>query len=213
MGSLVPRLILSGLAASISPVAVMVLITILSRKSAKRNTLLYILGFTATLLALGITIVFIFRIGGSGGTSKVDAYIDIVLGALCLAVIPLSVMRKSKPKEPQVEKGMKASRAVILGGVTMIANTSTLVIFIAGLHAISAAALVAYETALSIAVLTFFTLTTLLIPIAVYFIFPGRSERVLAVFQGWLSRHSKVIGAAVLLVFGIYLLVKGIMAL
>ena len=54
-------------------------------------------------------------------------------------------------------------------------GTSTLIIFIAGLHAISTAALEPYEAVLSIALLTFFSLTTLLIPIAVYFILPGRS--------------------------------------
>ena len=61
-------------------------------------------------------------------------------------------------------------------------------------------------------ILTFFTLTTVLIPIAIYFVFPSKSEKALASFQGWLMKHSKVIGAAILLIFGVYLLIKGITA-
>ena len=99
MGDLVPRLIITGLAAAVSPVAVMVLLAVLSRKNARRNSLLWLLGFTATLIALGVVMVYIFHLGGSGETSKVDGYIDIVLGFLCLLPIPWTFMKKRKEKK------------------------------------------------------------------------------------------------------------------
>ena len=212
MGSLIPRLIMIGLAASVSPVAAMILITVLSRKNAKRNSLLWLLGFSLTLLALGFAGVYLLRAGGSGGTSKIDGYVDIALGALCLFAIPFDLLRGKKGGSPKVNSDMSARGAFTLGCISMVVNPSTLIIFIAGLHAISAAVLNAYEDVISLCVLTLFTLTTVLVPIAIYFVFPSKSENALNSFQGWLMRHRKIIGAAILLIFGVYLLVKGLRA-
>ncbi|MEW6554463.1 MAG: GAP family protein [Actinomycetota bacterium] len=210
MSEILPRLILIGLAASVSPVAVMILITVLSRQNAKRNSLLWLLGFTLTLLALGFAGVYIMRAGGSGGTSDIDGYIDIVIGALCLIAIPLNLLRRDRDGVPEVDKELGVMGALTLGCVSMVVNTSTFIIFISGLHEISSSHLSTLEDVASLAILTFFTLTTVLIPIAIYFFFPSRSEKALAAFQGWLTRHKKMIGAVVLLVFGVYLLIKGL---
>jgi hypothetical protein len=212
MGSLVPRLIVIGLAASVSPVAVMILITVLSKENARRNSLLWLLGFTLTLIALGFAGVYLLQAAGSGGTSKLDAYIDIALGALCLVAIPFDLLRRKKEKGPKVESDMSVKGAFALGCISMVVNTSTFIIFVSGLHVISASNLEIYEEVISLVILTFFTLTTVLIPIAIYFVFPAKSEKALASLQGWLMRHSKVIGAAILLIFGVYLLIKGITA-
>jgi len=209
MGSLIPRLIVIGLAASVSPVAVMILITVLSKENARRNSLLWLLGFTLTLIALGFAGVYILQAGGSGGTSKIDAYIDIALGALCLVVIPFDLLRK-KDGGPKVESDMSVKGAFALGCISMVVNTSTFIIFVSGLHVISSSNLKTYEDVISLGILTLFTLTTVLVPIAIYFVFPSKSEKALASFQGWLMKHRKVIGAAILLIFGVYLLVKGI---
>jgi hypothetical protein len=60
--------------------------------------------------------------------------------------------------------------------------------------------------------LTLVTLITLIIPIVICLVFPGKSEKVLGSLKAWLLKHSKAVGVAVLLVFGTYLLVKGITA-
>jgi len=210
MGDLIPRLIVTGLAAAVSPVAVMVLLAVLSKKNARRNSLLWMLGFTATLIALGVIMVYIFHLGGSGKTSKVDGYIDIVLGVLCLLPIPWTFMKQRKEKSPRVAGDMGAFKALTLGCVSMVVNTSTLVIFVSGLHEISKARLEPYESILAICILTFFTLTSVLVPLIIYLSFPARSAKLLAALNAWLAKHEKVITVCVLLVFGIYLLVKGI---
>jgi Sap, sulfolipid-1-addressing protein len=209
MASLIPRLIVTGLAASISPVAVMVLISVLSTKSARRNSLVFLLAFTLTLIAIGLVAVYIFHVGGSGGTSKVDGYIDLSLGILCLLAIILEFRKGKKQKSQKVAADLSVKKSFSLGCVSMLVNSSTVVIYISGLHVISAADLTRSEDLLGIAILTLFTLTTLLIPMAIYFVFPSRSERALASFKTWLAKHSKVIGAAVLLIFGVYLIIKG----
>jgi hypothetical protein len=212
MGNILPRLVIIGLAASVSPVAVMVLASVLSRNNARRNSLIWLLGFASTLIALGVVVVYLFHVGGSGGTSKVDGYIDIALGALCLLLIPWSLLKRQKEQGPKVEHDLNAFGALSLGCVSMAVNSSTLVIFISGLHVISKARLAAYESALAVATLTIFTLITVLIPMAIYFIFPVKSEKLLASLKTWLTKHKKVIGIGILLIFGIYLLEKGIRA-
>jgi len=94
----------------------------------------------------------------------------------------------------------------------MLVNSSTFIIFVSGLHMISRSNLVVLEEIISLVILTVFTLTTVLIPIAIYFIFPSRSGRALAALEEWLTRHKKLIGTATLFIFGAYLLIKGLTA-
>ena len=95
----------------------------------------------------------------------------------------------------------------------MLINSSTWVIYIAGLHMVTAADdLATAEEILAILILTLTTLLTLIIPIAVYFIFPHKAQKVLEAARGWLVAHSKIIGIAILVIFGAYLLIKGIVA-
>lgn len=207
---MIPRVIVIGLAASVSPVAIMALISILSRKHARRNSLIFLAGYTVTLTALGIIGVLVFHVGSSGRTSKVDGYIDLALGILCLLAISLSIRKPKKEKTTKVESDLRASRAFSLGSLAMIVNTSTFIIYISGLHAISAAKLEPFNDVVALALLTLFTLTSLLIPIIIYFALPEKSEKVLASLRVWLTKHSRVIGIVVLLIIGVYLVIKGI---
>lgn len=212
MSSLVPKLILTGLGASVSPVAVTLLITVMFRDHPRRNSLLFLLGFTLTLLAIGVTVATVLRSAGSGGTGKIDGYADIVLGVILLALIPLSLKRKARATGDAPEEHLKASSAFYRGIIAMLINTSTLVLYIAGVHEISAAKLSAADDVLAFAILTLVTLVTLIVPIAIYFVFPRKSEQILSKLSAWLFKHMKEIGVAVLLVFGVFLLIKGIVA-
>ena len=213
MVKLIPNVIVAGLAASVSPVAIMLLLAVMMRKKARRNLLLFLLGFTLILVTLGVVGVFVFKAGGSGTKSSVNGYFDIALGVLCLVAMLLS-LRSKKKQEKHAMGGteLKASRAFSLGIIAMLTNISTIVCYLAGTHEISAAELGLSDDVIALALLTVVTLVTILIPIFIYFIFPSRSDKVLSSFNAWLSRHSKVIGAVVLLVFGAYLLIKGIRA-
>src|SRR5450759_1959696 len=79
MNSLIPKVILIGLAASVSPVAVMVLITLMFSKRPLRNSLFFLLGFTLTLVAIAVVVVFVFHAGEHSRKSNLDAWIAIAL--------------------------------------------------------------------------------------------------------------------------------------
>lgn len=215
MSSLILKMILIGLAASISPVAVMVLISLMFTKRPLRNSLFFLLGFTVLLVAIGLLVVFVFHAGESSGKSNFDAWIDIVLGGLCLLAIPLSVRKRSKTTEPgsKSAKPLTAPKAFTVGVATMAINTSTMIIYISGVHFISSAKLSGFDDAIAFIVLTLVTLITLIVPIALYVVFPKRAEKILGVLKAWLFKHNRVIGASILLVIAALLLYKGISAL
>jgi len=211
MDRLIPGVIVAGLAASVSPVAIMLLLAVMMKKNVRRNSMLFLLAFTLVLIALGVVVIYVFKAGGSGKKSMVDGYIDIGLGALCLVAMLMSLRPKKKEGKHAIGgKELKASQAFLLGGIAMLTNVSTIICYSAGAHEISKAHPGFVESILALALLTVITLITILIPILIYFVFPKKSDRVLSSFNAWLSRHSKVIGAVVLLVFGVYLLIKGI---
>jgi len=213
MGDLVPKVILIGLGAAVSPVAIMILLAIMVKKDARRNSLLFLAGFVLVLVAIGVAGLFLFDKAGSGHHGALDGWIDVALGALCLVAIAYAWTRKPKPEKPEDQRGMKPLKVFLLGMGTMFVNTSTFVLFVSGVHAITQADVGAPDGAVAFVILTFATLLTLLIPIAIYLIFPKRSEKFMTALGGWLGRHRKVIAIGILLVFAVYLLAKGISTL
>jgi len=211
MLQLLPRLIVIGLAAAVSPVAVMVLISLMLKKNPVRNSSLFLLGFVLVLIAIGIAGLFLLHVGGHGKKTPADGYVDIALGVLCLLAIPLVWKRKRKQEEPAA-RDIKPARAFTLGGATMLVNFSTIPIYVSGVHVISDARLGLFDDVLAMVILTAVTLITLVVPIIIYIVFPKAAAKALSSVRVWLSKHQKVIGAAILLVFGVYLLIKGIHA-
>jgi len=210
MNTVILRLLVIGLSASISPVAIMVLISVMSKKNPRRNSLLFLLGYASALVALGILAVCIFFIAGSGGPSKVDGYIDLSLGALCFLSVPFGLRKKDKKGTPRVERGSTAFRSFSLGSTGLFINPSTYLVFISGLHVISSAHLGWRDDFLSLAFLTLVTLVTLLVPIIIFLAFPKRFEKVLGSLNAWLSKYGGIIQTAILLIFGVHLLTKGL---
>lgn len=215
MGSLIPRVIVIGLAAAVSPVAIMVLISLMFTKSALRNSLSFLVGYTVTLLAIGMVSVYVLHVGGSGKKGHLDAYIDIALGVLCLLGIALVFRKGKKEKETKTEaaKPFGVLRSASVGAATMLVNASTIIVYVTGVHVISSAHLKLYDSFLAVALLTLVSLVTLLIPIIIYVAFPKKADRVLGALRAWLQKHNRLIGATILLVFAAVLLARGISSL
>jgi threonine/homoserine/homoserine lactone efflux protein len=209
MSELLPKLIVVGLGAAVSPVAVMVLLSLMFRKKPVKNALLFLLGFTLVLVAIGVAGLFLIHLRPHSQNAHVDGYIDIALGVLCLLLIPLAWRRKSKPEETEARE-LKAWKAFTTGAATMIVNSSTIVLYLAGVHMIREAGLDVSDEAMALIVLVVVTLLTLIIPIVLYVVFPKTAERALSAARTWLSKNQKYVGAAILLIFGVYLLIKGI---
>jgi threonine/homoserine/homoserine lactone efflux protein len=210
MSSIIPRMIVIGLLAAISPVAVMVLVALMMGKRPLRNALWFLAGFTLVLVAIGVLAVFIFHLGTRKANPDVSGIIDIVLGVACFALIPVSMRKKKDKPERKDAKPLSAVSLLLIGMATMATNASTIVIYLEGTHQINDARLAFGWDVVALAILTFVTLLSLLIPIAMYVMFPAKAEKMLGSLKVWLGRHSKQIGVAILVIFGVYLLAKGI---
>jgi len=211
MGHLIPEVILIGLGAAVSPVAIMILLSIMVKKNARRNSLLFLAGFTVVLVAIGIVGLLVFGAGDAGRhPASFDGWIDIALGLICVALIPYAWKKKPRQQKPE-DEGMKPWRAFTLGSIAMFINTSTFVLYVSGTHAIAQAkGITGLDEGVAFVVLTLATLISLLVPIAIYQIFPGRSEKLMDALGAWLARHSKIITVVILLIFAVFLLWKGI---
>lgn len=212
MDEILPKVVIAGLAASVSPVAIMVLISVMFARNALRNALVFLAGYTSAMVALGVIGVFILHLGGSGKKSEVDAYIDIAAGVLCLLAILLVLRKKKTPEKKEDYGGLGPAKVLALGFVTMLVNSSTIICYLSGAHAVSAAGVDTADKLLGLAVLTAVSLVTLVVPIVFYAVFPRRAKKALGELKGWLSRHSRAISVVVLAAFGVYLIVKGITA-
>lgn len=210
MGTLIPKIVITGLGAAVSPVAIMALISVMMKKKPLKNSLFFLMGFTLVLLAGGILAVFVLHLGGSGSKTALDAWLDISFGALCLVLIPLALRKKPKAADAVEHGELSAGKAFSFGMVMMLANSSTWVIYLAGMHIISAAHLGLPDDAVAVAVLTFTTLLSLLVPIGMRAVFPKAADKMLDDMRVWLSAHQRAIGVSILLIFAILLITKGI---
>jgi threonine/homoserine/homoserine lactone efflux protein len=203
-------MIVFGLLASVSPLAIMVLVSLMLTKKPMKNALSFLAGFTMILVALGAVAVFVLHVGTSKAGHTADAWIDIGLGIICLALIPVSMRKKKEKPQKNKARPLSPAKAFSIGMVTMCINASTIVIYVAGAHAVTEAHVGAAQDAVALVVLTLFTLSTLLLPMAIYAVFPKKSDRLLAALRVWLVKHQKAIGVGLLIIFGVYLLAKGI---
>lgn len=212
MSHLILQLVIIGLGAAVSPVALTALIVIMTKNHARRNSLLFLLGFTLSLLAIGFLGVSVFHLSNFGH-SKIDGYIDLSLAFVCFGFAIYSCIKSGERKTKGISDNIKPLGAVLLGSVFMLANTTTIIIYIPGLHVIGAAKLPIEESVLMLIILTLVTLSSLFVPILMFFLFPKRSEEALGVLKNWLNRNKKKIGIFVLFIIGSYLFIKGIRSL
>ncbi|HEX3013937.1 MAG TPA: GAP family protein, partial [Methanobacterium sp.] len=102
---------------------------------------------------------------------------------------------------------------MILGlGMFTVNFTTTVLVFAAGKDiGISSASITDKVTV--VIVFTLITLLVVEIPLLVDFSMPRRSEKVLGLLNVWMQKNSRYLMAAVMFVFGIYLMIKGIRVL
>lgn len=209
MSHLIPQLIIIGLGAAVSPIALTVLIVVMAKNNARRNSLLFLLGFTLTLLAIGLFGVSAFHFSDAG-SNTINGYIDLVLAFVCFGFAAQSYIKKGEKKRGKIGDDIKPPKAIALGSIFMVTNPSTFVIYISGLHVIGSAKLKIEQSLLSLALLTLVTLSSLIIPIIIFFLFPKKSQKTLDSLKNWLGTHRKAISITILAAIGLWLLYKGI---
>jgi len=211
-----------ALGAAVSPTVLVGIILILS--IAERPKLSGIAFYMGAIIILLIVVAAGILLGKGAAAvaagkppSAASAYFDLALG---IALILFGIRRVAKKGDDTPDKTRfvgKSKSAIsdfikymILGlGMFTINFTTTVLVFAAGKDiGISGTGLT--DQLIVIVILTVITLLVVEIPLLIYFTMPERSEKILEPLNRWMQKNSRYLMAAIIFVFGIYLIVKGI---
>ncbi len=216
----------SGVA--LSPTPVMLVIVMLFSGRARNNSIAYLAGWTVGLFGLGILIFFLARAEIILLTTHTVAHplVMIVLGVgLVLFGKRQWERRKTDPKSEMpkwldtVEQKLRTSealtpgRAFTLGILISVVSPKNIALMLAAVFAISEAGVSEADSV--VLVLLFIIISSLTVGIPVlYALYRGsQAQTDLEMWKTWLIENRKRFSAAVLVGFGVFLIVKGAAAL
>ena len=222
MGNLLASMIPLALAAAISPTMLTAVVLVLSSKDRpRRRALFFLAGAVITLILIGVAALSISGAAvsqKSDGKSPISAGIDIILGLLLLFMGFRNLVR-SRESNKDSDKGGKFQKFFQGGGAgsnfflgvifTVTDFTSLVFYFVAAKQArdsgLGFIADVAAMTIVGIAIIL-----PILVPLAITIIAPDISGRLTDSLNQWIKKYGKYIGPAIALLFGVYLIDKGL---
>jgi len=213
-----------AIGAAVSPTVLIGIILILS--VSDRPKLSGIAFYTGAMIILLIVVLAGIILGkgaviaSSKPPSVTSAYFDSALGILLILLGIWRIIKKGDGSPDENRFGGKSKSAIsdfikymVLGlGMFAINFTTTVLVFASGKDiGISSASLT--DKLIVVIILTIITLLVVEIPLLIYFTMPKRSEKLLGALNVWMQKNSRYLMAAVMFVFGIYLMVKGVRVL
>jgi hypothetical protein len=218
VGELLSKVVPLSIGAAFSPTVLALLLVVLSgRRSVARATsfLVGLLLVFAGLTVLGLAIS--HSTHASPNRSEVTRAIDLMAGALLLVLAVGTLLRgllrePGVPEEeaPRPERDPGLFSAFLLGVVIMTTNFSTILLYLPAMRAISAARVANSDKVVAVAVALVVTLLPVLVVYLLAVLVPSYSKPVLDRMHGFIDRHQRTIGITIEVVFGVYLVVKGL---
>jgi len=207
--------------AAVSPTVLIGIILVLSvSKRPKFSGLAFYIGAIILLLivvAAGALVSKGATLATKTHPSTASAYFDIILGILLILFGIRRIRKEDKgpDKNRFTEDGSKSAvnrfiKYLILGfGMFIINFTTTVLVFAAGKD-IGLSTAPIFDKLIVIIILTIITLLVVEIPLLVYVIAPKTANKLLEPLNIWMQKNGKYLMAAIIFVFGIYLLIRGI---
>jgi hypothetical protein len=221
MGELILNVLPYGLAAAAAaPIVAVVTALILARS---RRPLLSAWVFTAGAAALDIAFAVALLIAANasgafeGGDSEGGAVVDVVLGAVFLAIGIKAIFSRESP-EKQASQRERIERAaagglrtmLITGLAAQVINLDAMTVFAGAIKEVSEADVSTLEAAVAFAIALAVMLTPYYLPAVLYALSPQRSGRALARMSDWLLDHSRMLEIVVGIGFGVVFVAKGL---
>ncbi len=212
------KVILLGIASTVSPVIFGVILSLLAAKHyPKQRALACFAGGVLTVLIISSAG---WAIGSDAlsfgdGFSHYLGYVDILLGVLFIIFAVSSLIAK-KEKKP---KGLKTDEKTALphlkkwfaiGFLLNITNFDAVLLFFTEAREIFQASILFLDKLLLLILGSLFFLLPALLPILVYITMPKKSEQILKPIGKIMEKYGKYLVAVIFLAFGVYLLYRGI---
>jgi hypothetical protein len=213
---LIPEVAALGFAAALtSPGSVVTVIALLTMSNGARRAIAFIAGWILGIGVLAALMIFVFH--GQDFASRhttptrTASAIDVLLGSLLLIVSvrgyrrPTEQARNQSPPKwlDRIDRTNWALGIVI--GAFMLSYALTL----AAMAEILKANVGGLDAAVAAVVFALASIVTITAPVVVVGVAPDRSAQVLAAWKAWLLQHARSIELILLMVVGVFLLVRG----
>jgi cytochrome c biogenesis protein CcdA len=213
MSSLLAQIIPLALAAAISPVLFLLQLNTLTgaRPIARGSALAAGAAFVLIVVStIGVAL------GGTGFSTRdtLQAAINIVFGALLVAVGLRALLRPPKPKPSASEaKPTSVARSFLAGAGGMASNVTTFALYIPALALIAGSELPLGQRGVAALIILVLTLMVAWLPLLLAVAVPGASTRLLPWLGHWMTANNRWIQVVLGFGFGIWLVTKGVKAL
>jgi hypothetical protein len=217
----IPELFLLGVAASFWPLLIVIVIAALRTPQPARLLAAFLAGGLLTTVVIGVVLVNVLERTSIGTEQRSSArpVVDIVAGVLCLAGAAALEWRRrhagpataTKSNGRDVDRYLR-STALAFGAGIVLNLFPGFVPFVA-LTDIAAGS---YTNAAEVALVLFFYVVMFAfveVPLVAYGFAPRRTADATARFNLWLDRNGRRLAVGVLAAIGVYLIVRGVIAL
>lgn len=217
MGDLLSKIIPLSIGAAFSPTVIALELLILSGKRSRARSTAFLAGVIvvfAALTALGLAIS--HTSADSPVQETITKTVDILAGVLLLVLAFATILRSLvHDSVPAVEGEAKEAKnpgllsAFLLGLAIMLSNFSTILLYVPAMRSISAAAISGGDKFIAVVIAFFISAAPILLIFGFAIAFPKVATPPLNKLRDWITRHQRVIGISVELIFGVYLVFKG----
>ncbi len=216
MVSILLKVLPLAIGAAVSPTVLTVVVLLLAGAKTRRDAVAFAIGTALVSVAIGLAVLFVFNRALEAHHDSAghrSAVVDVVLGLVLLALAVREVVARPKAKEPKARRELGVGGAFALGAAVMAANFSSLVLYLAALKEIVRADVATVSELVVTAVFIVIMLLPAEVPLLLTVVAPDSSQRILTSIGASVKRHSRTITIVVLVVFGAYLLAKGVLKL
>ena len=213
MFDLLVKVIPLAIGSTLSPVVFGIALTLLGGKHyPKQRTLAYLLGAVLTVVILAFVGMLIGTGAVAGSQLAPSPSIDILIGFLLIIFGLKTLFSKEKEKSDialgHEKTSSQLAKWLFIGFVVNITNFDAVMLNITAIKEIFESG-AGYEILLTVICDVLFLLPILL-PLFVYLLMPSTAKKILEPVGSAAEKYGKYILAAIFLIFGIYMLSKGL---
>ena len=210
-----------ALLAALSPTALLVAAVYLGSARPRLTALFYLAGAVIMSVVMAVAVLVVLRTTGlqrpDHHTTRYGLRLGLGLVLLGAGLVVRARHRRRRPesagKRPGLVSRMIASPSPASAFLVGILVFSPGVTFLAALQVIATARADIELTAAAVAVVVVINVALVWLPLVLFLLAPGLTERRLAEFNGWLRAHGTAIVIGVLVVAGSIMVVNGIYGL
>jgi hypothetical protein len=202
--------------AALSPLPISAVVTILL-SSKPTNATKFLIGWVIGILVIGLVVFVIPGLDSERGEpTTLSGWIRLLLGGamLLLAIFQWwnRSSKKNSVKQPKALERLNSAGtgAALTSGFLLSLNPKNLVLVFAGSATIDSSLATPTQQLVALIVFAIVASITFIIPIIVYYLFPERSQLILASLKSWITQNSAHVLASLLTLFGVLVIWNGL---